>query len=143
VRNGGLLRRELRLPDFRAFAVPVASPGAIQAEATRIVGAFLRDVMRLNKANRNFRLVGSDETSSNRLDTVFEATDRVWMEALEPYDVHLSRDGRVMEVLSEHLCQGYLLTGNAATGAQSARMAESFRVRPKKFKNLVLLKPSS
>jgi xylulose-5-phosphate/fructose-6-phosphate phosphoketolase len=113
--NGGLLRREIRLPDFHAYAVTVASPGATQAEATRVVGAFLRDVMRLNKANRNFRLVGPDETSSNRLDAVFEVTDRVWMERLEPYDVHLSRDGHVMEVLSEHLCQGwlegYLLTG--------------------------------
>jgi phosphoketolase len=113
--NGGLVRRELRLPDFHAYAVTVASPGAPQAEATRIVGAFLRDVMKLNATNRNFRLVGPDETSSNRLDAVFEATDRVWMERLEPYDVHLSRDGHVMEVLSEHLCEGwlegYLLTG--------------------------------
>jgi xylulose-5-phosphate/fructose-6-phosphate phosphoketolase len=113
--NGGLLRREIRLPDFHAYAVTVMSPGAPQAEATRIVGAFLRDVMKLNETNRNFRLVGPDETSSNRLDAVFEATDRVWMERLEPYDVHLSRDGHVMEVLSEHLCQGwlegYLLTG--------------------------------
>lgn len=113
--NGGLLRREIRLPDFHAYAVTVASPGAPQAEATRIVGAFLRDVMKLNATNRNFRLFGPDETSSNRLDAVFEATDRVWMERLEPYDVHLSRDGHVMEVLSEHLCQGwlegYLLTG--------------------------------
>jgi xylulose-5-phosphate/fructose-6-phosphate phosphoketolase len=113
--NGGLLRREIQVPDFHAYAVTVTSPGASQAEATRIVGAFLRDVMKLNAANRNFRLVGPDETSSNRLDAVFEATDRVWMERLEPYDVHLSRDGRVMEVLSEHLCQGwlegYLLTG--------------------------------
>jgi xylulose-5-phosphate/fructose-6-phosphate phosphoketolase len=113
--NGGLLRREIQLPDFHAYAVTVRSPGASQAEATRIVGAFLRDVMKLNATDRNFRLVGPDETSSNRLDAVFEATDRVWMERLEPYDVHLSRDGRVMEVLSEHLCQGwlegYLLTG--------------------------------
>ena len=113
--NGGLLRREIRLPDFHTYAVTVTSPGAPQAEATRIVGAFLRDVMKLNATNRNFRLVGPDETSSNRLDAVFEATDRVWMERLESYDVHLSRDGRVMEVLSEHLCEGwlegYLLTG--------------------------------
>jgi xylulose-5-phosphate/fructose-6-phosphate phosphoketolase len=113
--NGGLLRRELRLPDFRSYAVSVASPGASDGEATRIAGAYLRDVARLNAASRNFRLVGPDETSSNRLDAVFAATDRAWMERLEPYDVHLSRQGRVIEVLSEHICQGliegYLLTG--------------------------------
>jgi xylulose-5-phosphate/fructose-6-phosphate phosphoketolase len=113
--NGGLLRRELRLPDFRSYAVNVATPGTSHAEGTRIAGAYLRDVERLNAANRNFRLVGPDETSSNRLDAMFEATDRAWMERLEPYDVHLSRDGRVIEVLSEHICQGiiegYLLTG--------------------------------
>jgi xylulose-5-phosphate/fructose-6-phosphate phosphoketolase len=111
--NGGLLKRELRLPDFRTYAVNVESPGASQAEATRVMGSFLRDVVRLN--DRNFRLMGPDETASNRLDNVFEATDRVWMEKIEPYDVHLARSGRVMEVLSEHLCQGwlegYLLTG--------------------------------
>jgi xylulose-5-phosphate/fructose-6-phosphate phosphoketolase len=113
--NGGLLRRELRLPNFRSYAVNVASPGTSQAEATRVAGAYLRDTARLNAASRNFRLMGPDETSSNRLDAVFEATDRAWMERLEPYDVHLSRDGRVIEVLSEHICQGwlegYLLTG--------------------------------
>ena len=113
--NGGLLRRELRLPDFRAYAVSVPSPANVNAEGTRIVGAYLRDLERLNAANRNFRLVGPDETSSNRLDAVFEATSRVWMERLEPYDVNLCRDGRVIEVLSEHICQGmlegYLLTG--------------------------------
>jgi xylulose-5-phosphate/fructose-6-phosphate phosphoketolase len=113
--NGGLLRRELRLPDFRSYAVNVTSPGTSNAEGTRIAGAYLRDVARLNTDNRNFRLVGPDETSSNRLDAVFEATDRSWMERLEPYDVHLARDGRVIEVLSEHICQGlvegYLLTG--------------------------------
>ena len=113
--NGGLLRRELRLPDFRAFAVDVESPGGSQAEATRVMGSYLRDVVRLNTEGRNFRLMGPDETASNRLDNVFEATDRVWMEKIEPYDVHLARKGRVMEVLSEHLCQGwlegYLLTG--------------------------------
>jgi xylulose-5-phosphate/fructose-6-phosphate phosphoketolase len=113
--NGGLLRRELHLPDFRAYAVNVASPGRSTAEATRVAGAFLRDVARLNAASRNFRLFGPDETSSNRLDAVFEVTDRSWMERLEPYDVHLARDGRVIEVLSEHICEGllegYLLTG--------------------------------
>jgi xylulose-5-phosphate/fructose-6-phosphate phosphoketolase len=113
--NGGLLRRELRLPDFRSYAVGVTSPGGSNAEGTRIAGAYLRDVERLNAGSRNFRIVGPDETASNRLDAVFEATDRSWMERLEPYDVHLARDGRVLEVLSEHICQGwlegYLLTG--------------------------------
>src|SRR6202030_3127074 len=113
--NGGLLKRELRLPDFRSYAVDVQQPGGTQAEATRVMGSFLRDVVRLNAEIRNFRLMGPDETSSNRLDNVFEATDRVWMEKIEPYDVHLAPQGRVMEVLSEHLCQGwlegYLLTG--------------------------------
>jgi xylulose-5-phosphate/fructose-6-phosphate phosphoketolase len=113
--NGGLLKRELRLPDFRTYAVGVESPGASQAEATRVMGSYLRDVVRQNAESRNFRLMGPDETASNRLDNVFEATDRVWLEEIEPYDVHLARQGRVMEVLSEHLCQGwlegYLLTG--------------------------------
>jgi xylulose-5-phosphate/fructose-6-phosphate phosphoketolase len=113
--NGGLLKHELRLPDFRTYAVNVKAPGESQAEATRVMGSYLRDVMRLNAESRNFRLMGPDETASNRLDNVFEATDRVWMEKIEPYDVHLARQGRVMEVLSEHLCQGwlegYLLTG--------------------------------
>src|SRR4030095_14287362 len=81
----------------------------------RLLGQFLRDVVRLNAEARNFRIMGPDETASNRLDAVFEATERVWMEPIEPYDVHLAHDGRVMEVLSEHLCQGvlerYLLTG--------------------------------
>ena len=113
--NGGLLRRELRLPDFRSYAVNIPSPANFNAEGTRIIGVYLRDVERLNAGNRNFRLVGPDETSSNRLDAVFEATGRSWMERLEPYDVNLARDGRVIEVLSEHICQGmlegYLLTG--------------------------------
>ncbi len=113
--NGGSLKRALRLPDFRDYAVDVANPGKTQAEATRILGSYLRDVVRLNAGTRNFRLMGPDETASNRLDNVFEATDRVWMEKIEPYDVHLAPQGRVMEVLSEHLCQGwlegYLLTG--------------------------------
>jgi xylulose-5-phosphate/fructose-6-phosphate phosphoketolase len=113
--NGGLLKRELKLPDFRDYAVEIATPGTTTAESTRIMGAFLRDVIRLNEATRNFRLMGPDETASNRLNAVFEATDRVWMEGIEPYDVSLAHEGRVMEVLSEHLCQGwlegYLLTG--------------------------------
>jgi xylulose-5-phosphate/fructose-6-phosphate phosphoketolase len=111
--NGGLLKRELLLPDYQKYAVDVHQPGATYAEATRIMGAHLRDVMKLNP--NNFRLMGPDETASNRLDHVFEATDRIWMEEMLPYDEHLSRTGRVMEVLSEHLCEGwlegYLLTG--------------------------------
>jgi len=113
--NGGLLKRELKLPDFRLYAVEVPCPGGVAAEATRELGKLLRDVVKLNADARDFRIMGPDETSSNRLDAVFEATDRVWMEGIEPYDVHLAHDGRVMEVLSEHLCQGwlegYLLTG--------------------------------
>ena len=113
--NGGLLKRELKLPDFRSFAIEVPQPGGAMGEATRELGKFLRDVIRLNAQERNFRIMGPDETASNRLDAVFEATERVWMEPIESYDVHLAQDGRVMEVLSEHLCQGwlegYLLTG--------------------------------
>jgi xylulose-5-phosphate/fructose-6-phosphate phosphoketolase len=113
--NGGLLKRELKLPDFRDYAVDIPCPGGTAAEATRELGKFLRDTLKLNAEARNFRIMGPDETASNRLDTVFEATERVWMEPIEPYDVHLAQDGRVMEVLSEHLCQGwlegYLLTG--------------------------------
>ena len=113
--NGGLLKRELNLPDFRSYAIDVPCPGGTVAEATRELGKLLREVVTLNAEARNFRVVGPDETSSNRLDAVFDVTDRVWMEGIEPYDVHLAHDGRVMEVLSEHLCQGwlegYLLTG--------------------------------
>ena len=113
--NGGLLLRDLHLPEFRDYAVEVPSPGAATAEATRVAGQFLRDVMKLNAAARNFRVVGPDETTSNRLDALFEATDRAWMAERLPDDDHLSPDGRVMEILSEHTCQGwlegYLLTG--------------------------------
>ena len=113
--NGGLLRRDLTLPDWKSFALRIERPGAKNGEATRVMGAYLRDVISLNSEARNFRLMGPDETSSNRLDSVFDVTDRVWMERIEPYDVHLAREGRVMEILSEHLCQGwlegYLLTG--------------------------------
>ena len=113
--NGGLLLKSLKLPDYREYALPVPTPGTVEAEATRILGGFLRDVMKLNLDQRNFRVVGPDETSSNRLDALFEVTDRVWMAETSPVDEHASRDGRVMEVLSEHLCQGwlegYLLTG--------------------------------
>ena len=113
--NGGLLKRDLKLPNPGDYAVDVLQPGGVKAEATRTMGRYLRDVFRLNGEARNFRIMGPDETASNRLDAVFEVTERVWMERTEPYDVHLAQDGRVMEVLSEHLCQGwlegYLLTG--------------------------------
>ncbi|MCC2610359.1 phosphoketolase family protein [Neorhizobium petrolearium] len=113
--NGGLLRRELIVPDIRDYAVPVTDRGAAMVQTTEVLGKYLRDVLKLNDTHSNFRIFGPDETESNRLGAVFETTNRVWMEKIEPYDVHLSRDGRVMEVLSEHLCQGwlegYLLTG--------------------------------
>ncbi|MFO1057728.1 MAG: phosphoketolase family protein [Dongiaceae bacterium] len=113
--NGGLLLRDLALPDFRAYAVAVPQPGTVEAEATRVAGRWVRDVMRLNAETRNFRLVGPDETASNRLDAVFEVTDRTSAAIIEPGDEHVAPDGRVMEVLSEHMCQGwlegYLLTG--------------------------------
>ncbi|MBY5739540.1 phosphoketolase [Rhizobium leguminosarum] len=113
--NGGLLRRELDVPDIRDYAVDIGKRGSAMVQSTEILGHYLRDTMKRNEKAANFRIFGPDETESNRLGSVFEVTDRVWMERIEPYDVHLSRDGRVMEVLSEHLCQGwlegYLLTG--------------------------------
>ena len=113
--NGGVLLRDLNLPDFRDYAVKVPSPGAVTAEATRVTGSFLRDVMQQNLAARNFRIFGPDETASNRLASVFEVTGRTFIEEMQKSDVQLAPDGRVMEVLSEHLCQGwlegYLLTG--------------------------------
>ena len=113
--NGGLLLESLKLPDYREYALPVPQPGTVEGEATKILGGFLRDVMKLNLQKRNFRVVGPDETSSNRLDALFEVTDRVWLANTSPEDEHQSTDGRVMEILSEHLCQGwlegYLLTG--------------------------------
>ncbi len=113
--NGGLLLRELKLPDFRQYAVEVKQPGSKFEESTRVLGRLLRDVFKLNAEARNFRLVGPDETDSNRLSAVFEATDRVFTGAIEPNDVNVSHDGRVMEILSEQVCQGwlegYLLTG--------------------------------
>ncbi|MCU1286061.1 MAG: phosphoketolase [Acidobacteriales bacterium] len=113
--NGGLLLKNLRLPDFRNYSVAVPKPGSVEGEATRVAGQFLRDVFKLNTETKNFRLFGPDETSSNRLDAVFEATNRVFTGETRPDDDHISNDGRVMEVLSEHLCQGwlegYLLTG--------------------------------
>ncbi|HXG10459.1 MAG TPA: phosphoketolase family protein [Gemmataceae bacterium] len=113
--NGGLLLRDLKMPDFRDYAVAVPKPGAVQAEATRVLGAFLRDVIKRNQDQRNFRLFGPDETASNRLSAVFEATNRLFTGEIRPTDTNIAPDGRVMEVLSEHLCQGwlegYLLTG--------------------------------
>jgi xylulose-5-phosphate/fructose-6-phosphate phosphoketolase len=113
--NGGLLLRDLRLPDFHSYAVEVSRPGQVVAEATRVMGQLLRDVMRLSADARNFRLFGPDETASNRLGAVFEATDKTWLGELSPDDEQLSPSGRVMEILSEHTCQGwlegYLLTG--------------------------------
>ncbi len=113
--NGGILLRDLRMPDFRDYAVNVPTPGSVEAEATRVMGTFLRDIMKNNRQQHNFRIFGPDETSSNRWDDVFAATSRVWMEKILPEDTDLSQDGRVMEILSEHTCQGwlegYLLTG--------------------------------
>ncbi len=104
--NGGLLLRDLELPDFRGYAVDVASPAATSSEATRVLGGWLRDVITANPDT--FRLMGPDETASNRLAAVFEATDRAWDAETRDGDDHLAPDGRVMEVLSEHLCQGWL-----------------------------------
>jgi xylulose-5-phosphate/fructose-6-phosphate phosphoketolase len=113
--NGGLLLRDLVMPDFRQYAVAVPMPGSEIAEATRVLGDFLRDVMKINADAKNFRVFGPDETASNRLDALYEVTDKVFMEPILPTDEHLSPQGRVMEVLSEHMCQGwlegYLLTG--------------------------------
>ncbi len=113
--NGGLLLKDLLMPDFREYAVSVPKPGIETAESTRVLGTFLRDVMKLNLEHANFRVFGPDETASNRLDAVYQATDKIWMEQILPVDEHLSPNGRVMEILSEHMCQGwlegYLLTG--------------------------------
>jgi xylulose-5-phosphate/fructose-6-phosphate phosphoketolase len=111
--NGGLLLRDLRMPDFHGYALEVKKPGTEMAEATRVAGAFLRDIIKDNP--QNFRIVGPDETASNRLGAVLDVTSRVFTGEILPTDDHLSADGRVMEVLSEHMCQGwlegYLLTG--------------------------------
>ena len=114
--NGGLLKRALRLPDFRAYAVAVDAPGGTTAENTRPLGAFLRDVMRANPDN--FRVFGPDENTSNRLDAVYEASRKLWLEETFPEDAdggQLAPDGRVIEMLSEHtlegMLEGYLLTG--------------------------------
>lgn len=114
--NGGKLLRDLKMPDFRNYAVEVAKPGVVNAQATKVSGELLRDVMKLNQESRNFRIFGPDETASNRLGDVFEVTGRTWnAQTLPEDDEHLSSDGRVMEILSETTCQGwlegYLLTG--------------------------------
>lgn len=114
--NGGILLRDLRMPNFRDYAVSVTKPGIVEGESTRILGRFLRDIMKLNMDSRNFRIVGPDETASNRLDAVFEVTGRAFDgQIYSNDDDYLSPNGRVMEILSEHICQGwlegYLLTG--------------------------------
>src|SRR5499427_5994232 len=113
--NGGLLLRDLIMPDFQAYAVDVPIPGAVTAEDTRVLGRFLRDVLTLNAPQRHFRLFGPDETVSNRLDAVFEVTERQWVADTFLGDDHLAPDGRVLEMLSEHQCEGwlegYVLTG--------------------------------
>ena len=113
--NGGLLTKDLAMPDFRTYAIDVPKPGTVVAEATRVMGCMLRDVLRLNQESRNFRVMGPDETASNRLNAVFEVTNRTSTAEIRPDDDHVASDGRVMEVLSEHMCQGwlegYLLTG--------------------------------
>ncbi|HEV8606790.1 MAG TPA: phosphoketolase family protein [Tepidisphaeraceae bacterium] len=113
--NGGLLLKALRMPDFREYGVDVPKPGAASAEDTRVLGKFIRDVIKLNEDQKNFRVFGPDETMSNRLNAVFDVTQRQWMAETIPGDEYLAPQGRVMEVLSEHQCQGwlegYLLTG--------------------------------
>jgi xylulose-5-phosphate/fructose-6-phosphate phosphoketolase len=113
--NGGLLLRDLVMPDFRKYAVTVPSPGSVHAADTHALGVFLRDVARLNREQRNFRIFGPDETLSNRLNAVFDATNRQWDARTQENDEFLALDGRVMEMLSEHQCEGwlegYLLTG--------------------------------
>src|SRR5690606_16186274 len=113
--NGGLLLKDLELPDFRAYALDVPAPGAVQAESTAVQGRLIRDVLKLNEKHANFRVFSPDETASNRWGAVFEVTDRCSTAIVLPEDDHVSPDGRVLEVLSEHQCQGwlegYLLTG--------------------------------
>jgi xylulose-5-phosphate/fructose-6-phosphate phosphoketolase len=113
--NGGILLKNLKMPDFRDYAVDVQKPGQVITEATRELGKFLRDIMKLNMKNKNLRIFGPDETASNRLGALFEVTGKTWMDKTIPEDDNLSPDGRVMEILSEHTCQGwlegYLLTG--------------------------------
>jgi xylulose-5-phosphate/fructose-6-phosphate phosphoketolase len=113
--NGGELLQPLSMPHFHDYAVTVTKPGGVRAEATRVLGTFLRDVMKLNLDKQNFRLFGPDETASNRLEAVYEVSGKEWMADIETVDIDLSTEGRVMEMLSEHMCEGwlegYLLTG--------------------------------
>jgi xylulose-5-phosphate/fructose-6-phosphate phosphoketolase len=113
--NGGLLLEPLRLPQFRSYAVEVKKPGSPETEATRVLGGYLRDVMKMNLEKRNFRVFGPDETASNRLEALFDVTGKTWEASTLSVDEHLAADGRVMEILSEHMCEGwlegYLLTG--------------------------------
>ncbi len=113
--NGGQLRQPLLLPRLQEHAVAVAAPGSTEAEATRVLGGLLREVMRLNLASANFRLFGPDETASNRLDPVFEVSGKAWMVEKLDNNTNLSASSRVMEVLSEHLCEGWL-EGHLLTG---------------------------
>jgi xylulose-5-phosphate/fructose-6-phosphate phosphoketolase len=113
--NGGLLKKDLRMPDFRKYALKVSKPGVTNGEATRVLGGLLRDIMSDNADSKNFRVFGPDETASNRLAALFEVTDRDSVAEVFPFDDHVSATGRVLEVLSEHMCEGwlegYLLTG--------------------------------
>jgi xylulose-5-phosphate/fructose-6-phosphate phosphoketolase len=113
--NGGLLLRDLVMPDFRKYAVEVKKPGTSESESTRILANFLRDVMKENLESKNFRVFGPDETASNRLEAIYQASGKEWLEPILDVDEDLSRNGRVLEMLSEHMCQGwlegYLLTG--------------------------------
>lgn len=113
--NGGLLLKDLKMPNFRDYALKIGKPGVEFGESTKVMGYFLRDIMKMNQQNHNFRIFGPDETESNRLSALFEVTDRTFMGEILQTDEHISPNGRVMEILSEHLCQGwlegYLLTG--------------------------------
>ncbi len=113
--NGGLLLRDLTMPDFRSYAIDVPRPGGVNGEATRVQGMFLRDVMKQNAATKNFRVFSPDETNSNRWNAIFEVTERTWMAEIASVDEKMSPNGRIMEMLSEHQCEGwlegYLLTG--------------------------------
>jgi len=113
--NGGIFLRDLRLPEFKDYAVTIAAPGCVDAEATRVMGKFLRDIMKLNLDHQNFRIFSPDENNSNRWQDILDVTNRCYVAEIKPEDDHLAPDGRVMEVLSEHQCQGwlegYLLTG--------------------------------
>ncbi len=115
IANGGLLLKDLQLPDFRKYSMQVDKPGVTESEPTRVMGYFLRDVMKINQKNRNFRVFAPDELTSNRLGAILDVTNRSWMANILPEDDHLAVDGRAMEILSEHTCQGwlegYLLTG--------------------------------